>query len=162
MISSKAYFAIEVCVFLASQPRDRYTTTHELARQLGLSVSHVENILKSLREHQLVYAMKGPGGGYTLQADVSMVSMWDIASVFETTLSEAAVSDLTAVADYEHGLEHIVKATLSERTLADFVDTAVPAPMRYTSASGRFKLKPLAPAFVPKAPNSVFQLHTVL
>lgn len=162
MISSKTYFAIEVCVFLASQPRERYVTTHELARQLGLSVSHVENILKRLREHQLVCAMKGPGGGYTLQADVSLVSMWDIASVFETTLGDADAPEAAQVADYELGLEQIVKTTLCEHTLADFADVAAQTPVRYTPESGRFKLKPMAPAFVPKAPNSVFQLYTVL
>ena len=176
MISSKAFFAIELCAFLASQHSGSYVNTSVLSRQLGLSVSHVENILKSLRENQLVMAMKGPGGGYALQGDAADVSIWDIASVFETTLAKSSgVADATqqnitpkvpaettalaTPADYEFELERVVKDTLQQHSLADFVDTHLSAPLDGARSVDRFKLKPMPPAFIPKAPNSVFQWH---
>lgn len=178
MISSKAFFAIELCAFLASQHSGSYVNTSVLARQLGLSVSHVENILKSLRENQLVMAIKGPGGGYAMQEDAADVSIWDIASVFETTLAKSsratdaseqnstpnafAESNATALglpADYEFELEQVVKDTLQQHSLADFVDTQLSATRHGARSVGRFKLKPMPPAFIPKAPNSVFQWH---
>jgi hypothetical protein len=86
--------------------------------------------------------------------------MWDIASAFENTLEQQGnESDgLSAPASFEWGLEQVVIDTLSQFVLADFVDlTAVETPVE-TPIQNRFKLKPLAPPLIPKAPNSVFQL----
>lgn len=162
MISKKTINAIEVCVFLASQRSLGYVTTTELSPRLGLSISYLENILKPLKEHDIVTAMKGPGGGYMIRGDVSLLSVWDIASVFESTSTEAPLSDEAeplVLASYELGLEQIVKDTLSNFTLADFVDYALVEVKSFAQEMGRFKFKPLPTPFMPKAPNSVFQLH---
>jgi Rrf2 family protein len=162
MISKKTVNAIEVCVFLASQQNAGYVTTTELSPRLDLSISYLENILKPLKEHEIVNSMKGPGGGYMIRGDVSLVSIWDIAVVFERTFHDAVLSDGTEpveLASYELGLEQIVKDTLSNFTLADFVDVSSVDVKSYVQEMGRFKFKPLPTPFVPKAPNSVFQLH---
>ncbi|WP_353135598.1 Rrf2 family transcriptional regulator [Limnohabitans sp.] len=168
MISKKTINAIEVCVFLASQRSLGYVTTTELSPRLGLSISYLENILKPLKENNIVTAMKGPGGGYMIRGDVSLLSVWDIAAVFECTFIESPVSNEADVgveaepvtlASYELGLEQIVKDTLSNFTLADFVDYALVEVKSYAKELGRFKFKPLPAPFIPKAPNSVFQLH---
>ena len=166
MISKKTINAIEVCVFLASQRSLGYVTTTELSPRLGLSISYLENILKPLKENDIVTAMKGPGGGYMIRGDVSLLSVWDIAAVFECTFIESPTSNEAGVeaepvtlASYELGLEQIVKDTLSNFTLADFVDYALVEVKSYAKEMGRFKFKPLPAPLVPKAPNSVFQLH---
>jgi Rrf2 family protein len=162
MISKKTINAIEVCVFLACQQSAGYVTTTELSPRLGLSISYLENILKPLKDHQIVVAMKGPGGGYMIRGDVSLISIWDIAVVFERTFHEAPLSDgaeSVALASYELGLEHIVQDTLSNFTLSDFVDYTSVEVKSYVQEFGRFKFKPLPTPFMPKAPNSVFQLH---
>lgn len=166
MISKKTINAIEVCVFLASQRSLGYVTTTELSPRLGLSISYLENILKPLKENDLVTAMKGPGGGYMIRGDVSLLSVWDIAAVFECTFIESPTSheagveaESVTLASYELGLEQIVKDTLSNFTLADFVDYALVEVKSYAKEMGRFKFKPLPAPLVPKAPNSVFQLH---
>jgi DNA-binding IscR family transcriptional regulator len=106
--------------------------------------------------------MKGPGGGYMIRGDVSLVSIWEIAAVFERTFNEAPSSEDTepvVLASYELGLEQIVKDTLSNFTLSDFVDYTSVEVKSYVQALGRFKFKPLPAPLIPKAPNSVFQLH---
>jgi Rrf2 family protein len=168
MISKKTINAIEVCVFLASQRSLGYVTTTELSPRLGLSISYLENILKPLKAHDIVTAMKGPGGGYMIRGDVSLLSVWDIAAVFESTSADASLSADASPSDeagpvelasYELGLEQIVKDTLGNFTLADFVDYALVEVKSYAQEMGRFKFKPLPTPFMPKAPNSVFQLH---
>lgn len=62
MISKKTINAIELCVLLASQRNAGYLATTELSPRLGISISHLENILKPLRDCGLVAAIKGPGG----------------------------------------------------------------------------------------------------
>ena len=162
MISKKTIHAIEVCVFLAGQRGMGYVTTTELSPRLSLSISYLENILKPLKDHGLVTAMKGPGGGYMICGDVSLVSIWDIAVVFERTFNDVPLSDGTdamTLSSYELGLEQIVKDTLNSFTLSDFVDYSSVEVKSYAQEMGRFKFKPLPTPIMPKAPNSVFQLH---
>jgi Rrf2 family protein len=173
MISKKTINAIEVCVFLAGQRHAGYVTTTEMSPKLGLSISHLENLLKPLKAHRLVSAIKGPGGGYMIQRDISLISIWDIVSVFERTfyttnssevsLPAELLDDKTPPASYELGLEQIAKATLSNFSLADFVDESRDEESRsFVQTIGRFKFKPMAAPLMPKAPNSVFQLSMML
>jgi Rrf2 family protein len=167
MISKRTINAIEVCVFLAGQRHAGYVTTTELSPRLDLSISYLENILKPLKAHNIVTTMKGPGGGYMILGDTSLISIWDIASVFESTLDANASNDtselLTSPASYEIGLQQIVKDALSNATLADFVDESRDEDARsFVQTLGRFKFKPLVAPLMPKAPNSVFQLSMMM
>lgn len=167
MISKKTIAAIELCTCLARRRNRGCTTTLELTAELGLTVSYLEKIIKPLKEHGVVSATKGPGGGYQIRGDLTRISMWDIAVAFEQTLGSAEDADAAedaesahaGRADYELGLEQIVKETLSRFALADFVSIADDA-KPFGSEVGRFKLKPMAVPFMPKAPNSVFQLSS--
>ena len=167
MISKKTINAIEVCVYLAGQRHAGYVTTTELSPRLNLSISYLENILKPLKAHKIVSAMKGPGGGYMILGNTSLISIWDIASVFESTLvsdaSDEAVEQLMPPANYEIDLQRIVKDTLSHATLADFVDESRDEEANsFVQTLGQFKFKPLAAPLMPKAPNSVFQLSMMM
>ncbi len=173
MISKKTINAIEVCVYLAGQRHAGYVTTTELSPRLNLSISYLENILKPLKAHKIVSAMKGPGGGYMILGNTSLISIWDIASVFECSLDaassvdEAVAQDMpdtqSTPASYEFGLEQIVKATLSHFTLADFVDESRDQDAHaFVQTMGRFKFKPMVAPLMPKAPNSVFQLSMMM
>lgn len=157
MISNKTIHAIELCVLLAGQRSEGYLTTGDLSPRLNLSISYLENILKPLKDKGIVLSMKGPGGGYMIRGDVSLISIWDVACVFEKTLQDA---DDTAQlpASYELTLEQVVIQTLKGFTLSDFADFSAAEVKSYADAVGRFKFKPLPMPFVPKAPNSVFQL----
>jgi Rrf2 family protein len=158
MISKKTINAIEVCVLLAGQRNAGYLTTTELSPRLGLSISYLENILKPLKDHNIVVSMKGPGGGYRIQGDVSLVSIWDVAAVFEQTMADTEQGS-TNPAAYELGLEQVVQKTLRSFVLSDFADFSSSEIKSFGQEIGRFKFKPLAAPFMPKAPNSVFQLH---
>ena len=167
MISKKTINAIELCVFLAGQRHAGYVTTTALSPRLNLSISYLENLLKPLKAHNIVSAMKGPGGGYMILGETSLISIWDIASVFESTLvsdaSDDAVEHLMPPANYEIDLQRIVKDTLSHATLADFVDESRDEEARsFVQTLGQFKFKPLAAPLMPKAPNSVFQLSMMM
>lgn len=158
MISKKTINAIEVCVLLAGQRNMGYLTTTELSPRLGLSISYLENILKPLKDHNIVVSMKGPGGGYRIRGDVSLVSIWDIAAVFEQTLADSE-RDSSTHPSYELELEQVVQKTLRSFVLSDFADFSSSEIKSFGQEIGRFKFKPLAAPFIPKAPNSVFQLH---
>jgi len=89
VISNKTISAIEVSVFLAKNAIHRNITTDEMSSHLGISVSYLEYILKTLKLSGIVTAAKGPGGGYHIQGKASDISVWEVAKVFETTLQSA-------------------------------------------------------------------------
>ena len=159
MISKKTTKAIELCVLLAGQRSAGYLTTRDLSPRLGLSISYLENILKPLKEQGLVLSMKGPGGGYMIKGDVSLISIWDVARVFETSLLDVEDgSEVKTQAAYELELEQVVINSLKSFMLSDFADFSSSELKSYSDVIGRFKFKPLPMPFMPKAPNSVFQL----
>jgi Rrf2 family protein len=157
MISNKTINAMDVCVLIAAQQNLGRVSTTELAQRLHLSVSNLESILKPLKDQQIVSSRKGPGGGYEIRGDLALISMWDIATVFEPTLaqqgSEAQPID---AADYEWGLEQVIIDTLSQLALSDFVTThALQAPIE-TPVFNRFKFKPLAAPWCPRPRTRCF------
>jgi Rrf2 family protein len=162
MLNKQTFTAIEVCVCIARMQQQISCSTGQLSSHLGLSVSYLELILKQLKAHDIVCSFRGPGGGYKILGPVSQVSMWDIARIFEA-LAEANQPDNDwALAPYDLGLQQVVEATLREYTLADFVSASPLAAQEgvgRVDGLNRFKFKPLVPAWLPKAPNSVFQLH---
>ena len=162
MIARKTVSAIELCVRLASQRDGRYASTQDLSQSLGLSISHIETLLKTLRTHHIVDSSKGPGGGYMFNGDPSCITIWDIASLFEETSHTRPEDAASSHASYELGLEQLVVATLGTFTLADFTVEPVDQPRGDAHAMGRFKLKPLDLPYIPKAPNSVFQLGAMV
>jgi DNA-binding transcriptional ArsR family regulator len=96
MISKKTVNAIELCVLLAGQRGEGYMTTTDLSPRLDLSISHLENILKPLKEQGIVLSMKGPGGGYMIRGDVSLISIWDD-SIPSSFVSEAFIFIFTSL-----------------------------------------------------------------
>ncbi len=160
MISNKTINAIDICVVIASQQHLGRVSTTELAQRLQLSVSNLESILKPLKDHHIVSSRKGPGGGYEIRGDLALISMWDIAAIFEARLQDQG-TDAQALnaACFEWGLEQVIIETLSQFALADFVVPQARQVPAETPVVNRFKFKPLAAPLVPKAPNSVFQWH---
>jgi len=163
MLNKQTFTAIEVCVCIARLQHQVSCSTGHLSSQLGLSVSYLELILKQLKAHEIVCSFRGPGGGYKILGATDRVSMWDIAQIFEVQPQISQPDNDWALATYEQGLQQVVEATLREYTLADFADVStVDSPSggdRLGRADNRFKFKPLTPAWLPNAPNSVFQLH---
>ena len=158
MLNKQTFTAIEVCVCIARLQHQTPCSTGLLSRQLGQSVSYLEQILKQLKAHEIVCSFRGPGGGYKILGSAQQVSMWRIARIFEHH-ADAQEGSLPA---YEQGLQQVVEDTLSAYTLADFANTtgwSLPEPPRRHDSTNRFKFKPLAPAWQPKAANSVFQWH---
>jgi hypothetical protein len=78
----------------------------------------------------------------------------EVQEIFEARAPRAVSRKLSEIQ-----LEEVVKETLSRFVLSDFADFTTAETKSFGQEVGRFKFKPLAAPFMPKAPNSVFQLH---
>ena len=162
MLNKQTFNAIEICVCIARSHHQISCSTGYLSSQLGLSVSYLELILKQLKAHDIVCSFRGPGGGYKILGAADQLSMWDIARIFEAPLDNPEPVSNRVLPDLEQGLQQVFEATLCEFTLADFAQSShmiLPEGASRADSGNRFKFKPLAASWVPKAPNSVFQWH---
>jgi hypothetical protein len=62
----------------------------------------------------------------------------------------------------ESEIQRHLQETLASQTLDDVAVPFMPRDARVTSMLGQFRLKPLPPPVMPRAPNSVFQLSMML
>jgi hypothetical protein len=62
----------------------------------------------------------------------------------------------------ESDIQNNMQALLQAQTLSDVAVPFMPRDARVTSMMGQFRLKPLPPPVMPRAPNSVFQLSMMM
>jgi Rrf2 family transcriptional regulator, cysteine metabolism repressor len=75
-VSSRTRYALAILILLY-QERQKPLPLSEMAQQLGLSKLYLEQVISVLRSHQLVYAIKGPSGGYVIQRrDITLLDVF--------------------------------------------------------------------------------------
>ena len=83
MVSKKTQLCIDVLVALGSAPKGAVVTTQTLAQKLSNSLSHIESIMRILRESGFVRSVRGPGGGYFMARPPQQISIWQVVSAAE-------------------------------------------------------------------------------
>ncbi len=164
MILKKTVKALDIAVFITSRAVVKPVTTEEIASGLSLSSSYTESILKELREAGLIVAHRGPGGGYQIRGNPEDISLWHVVKHFEVVHSfdEVYPDDAHPMKSLESDIQRHLQETLASQTLSDVAVPFMPHDVRVTSMLGQFRLKPLPPPVMPRAPNSVFQLSMML
>jgi hypothetical protein len=166
MLNTRSLHGLKVVAYIAAAPSYQPVTTAKLSRQLGLSVSYTESLMKDLKDGGLLFAHRGPGGGYLLQTSVDDLSVWDVSKCFEhseenseSNLSSPESSSLTFLKiEFEDIKQHFLKNyPLKEITKH--------IPKNQNSPETGFlarHFKPLHKDSLPKAPNSVFDLSNFM
>lgn len=86
-ISTKGRYAIRVLIDMAQYGESNFHPLHELAARQGLSEKYLEAILGTLVKNQVLEGARGKGGGYKLAKPTKELSVWDVLSVIETSMS---------------------------------------------------------------------------
>ena len=166
MLNTRSLHGIKVVAYIASSAAFQPVTTAKLSRQLGLSVSYTESLMKDLKDGDLLNAHRGPGGGYLLQKRVDEMSVWDVTKCFEQK-DEPSEKSLTSP---ESSYLNILTSELNEikqQFLQNFPlkDIVKHVPKDQSAEEISFLAKNFKPLFrdaLPKAPNSVFDLSNFM
>ena len=86
-VSTKGRYAIRVLIDMAQYGESDYHPLHELAARQGLSEKYLEAILGTLVKHKILEGARGKGGGYKLAKPAAELTVWDVLSVIETSMS---------------------------------------------------------------------------
>lgn len=168
MISRKVIKAVEAAVLVASRTPGRPVTVKEMSDTLGMSVGYLEVLVRDLREHGLLVAHRGPGGGYQFNAslcrDPRGVSLWDVVRIYqEQEEADSAPQVTDAFAAVEAALQDSFRRACEAVNLLELASTVDMDRPRTQLAEGPFKLKPLPRPMLPRGVSSVFQwARTVL
>jgi Rrf2 family iron-sulfur cluster assembly transcriptional regulator len=167
MLNARSLQGLKVIALIAGSHQP--VNSKQLSLELRLSISYIEGLLKDLKQAGLVVATRGPGGGYLLPHSARVLSAWDVVSCFEQEESEAMLDrtdEYVSSLAVGHELHEIKKGFLQNFPIAKMISD-IPMTVKPSSALQLSRhFKPLRPAPMPRAPNSVFdlskfmQLHT--
>jgi Rrf2 family iron-sulfur cluster assembly transcriptional regulator len=161
MLNKKTLHAIHTLVHIGSLAQGVSISTSELSRQLHLSVSYLESLLKVLRENKLVCSTRGPGGGYELAMPASQLNVWSVVQAFDDRSKRQVPTSVYQI-DLDALLGGVIESQfqniLSSVFIGDYTQEMDLLDSRNAPNDWRFGFKPLAPSYLPDAPNSVFQL----
>lgn len=77
-LSTKGRYAVMAMADLASHSVGKPISLAEIARRQEISLSYLEQLFGKLRRGGLVKSVRGPGGGYLLNRQVSNIPICDI------------------------------------------------------------------------------------
>jgi Rrf2 family protein len=166
LLDKQTLHALELVAHIACAPAQQSMTTATLARQLGLSITYVEGLMKLLKRGDLLQAHRGPGGGYRLQRPVEDISAGDVAKCFaqkEAVVTRAEASaepspERLAVNQFSVQFDDFTQDFLQAYPMTAIVDAMDHPPAAKTAGGFSLHLKDLPKTTLPSAPNSVFDL----
>jgi len=86
-ISARSRYATRILIDLAMNDDDAPVRTTAISERTGITVQFIEQILKPLRQAELVTSKRGAMGGYTLNRKVEDISLGEIIRVMEGPLT---------------------------------------------------------------------------
>ena len=92
-VSTKGRYAIRVLIDMAQRGETDFHPLHELAARQRLSEKYLEAILGTLVKNQILEGTRGKGGGYRLAKPSKELTVWDVLSVIETSMSPVECVD---------------------------------------------------------------------
>jgi len=175
-LTTKGGFALTAMIDVAMRERDGPVPLASISRRQHIARSSLELLFSKLRQHALIKATRGPGGGYTLTRRASEITVADIlASVDGQPLADTEASpNKEDVGGSSKGCystdalwasaKHHVMEFLGSVTLQSLVEDQLAKGVRVEHEPPKKKEAPPSPAALPmrvNAPNSVFAWNGV-
>lgn len=92
-VSTKGRYAIRVLIDMAKSGESDFHPLHTLAARQGMSEKYLEAILGTLVKNNILEGARGKGGGYKMAKPAAELTVWDILSVIETSMSPVECVD---------------------------------------------------------------------
>lgn len=83
-ISTKGRHAVMAMVDLACHAGEKPVPLADVARRQMISLSYLEQLVAKLKKNGLVKSMRGPGGGYSLAMEASMMTIQQVVMAVDT------------------------------------------------------------------------------
>jgi Rrf2 family iron-sulfur cluster assembly transcriptional regulator len=172
-LTTKGGFALTAMIDVAMRERDGPVPLASISQRQHIARSSLELLFSKLRQHALIKATRGPGGGYTLTRRASEITVADIlASVDGQPVADTEASprkDTAGKGCYSTdalwaSAKHHVMEFLGSVTLQSLVEEQLAKGVRVEHEAPTKRQPPQISAVTPmrvNAPNSVFAWNGV-
>lgn len=86
-VSTKSEYGLRALIYIAGQSAGRPTPAREIAEKWNVPIKYLEQILKTLKEAQIVEGQVGVGGGYKLRRPASLITAGEVIRVLDGRLA---------------------------------------------------------------------------
>lgn len=119
-LTSKGRYAVTAMLDVALHTDTGPVPLADISERQGISLSYLEQLFARLRKHGLVSSVRGPGGGYQLGRDVSLISISDVISAVDESVDATRCQGKSDCQSGTRCLTHSLWTDLSHR-IEDFL-----------------------------------------
>ena len=113
-LTTKGRFAVTAMLDLALHGTEGPVTLAGISERQTISLSYLEQLFGKLRRRELVESVRGPGGGYYLAREASLVSVADIVRAVEEPLDSTQCGGRENCHDNQRCMTHELWEELNE------------------------------------------------
>jgi len=129
-LTTKGRFAVTAMADLAERHGRGPVTLASISERQKISLSYLEQLFGKLRKHNIVIAVRGPGGGYYLARPASMISVADIIVAVDEQVDATLCGGMGNCDDNKQcithdlwmGLNEILHKYMAEFSLQQLID----------------------------------------
>jgi len=129
-LTTKGRFAVTAMADLAGRHGQGPVTLASISERQKISLSYLEQLFGKLRKHNIVVAVRGPGGGYYLARSAASISVADIIVAVDENVDATQCggrgdcddNKQCATHDLWMGLNDILHRYMAEFSLQQLVD----------------------------------------
>jgi len=129
-LTTKGRYAVTAMLDLAIHANDDPVTLADISARQNISLSYLEQLFARLRRRELVFSVRGPGGGYHLGRDTPDIAIVDIIDAVDERVDATRCQGRGNCQQGETCLTHHLWSDLSQQihdflrniSLADLMD----------------------------------------
>jgi Rrf2 family transcriptional regulator, iron-sulfur cluster assembly transcription factor len=129
-LTTKGRFAVTAMADLAVRHGNGPVTLASISERQKISLSYLEQLFGKLRKHNIVIAVRGPGGGYYLARPANLISVADIIVAVDEQMDATQCRGMGNCDDNKQcsthdlwmGLNEILHKYMAEVSLQQLVD----------------------------------------
>ena len=121
-LTSKGRYAVTAMLDVALHAELGPVPLADISERQGISLSYLEQLFARLRKQGLVSSVRGPGGGYRLGADASLISVGKIIAAVNESVDATRCHGESGCQGGDQCLTHSLWRDLSTR-ISDFLNS---------------------------------------
>jgi len=120
-LTTKGRYAVTAVLDLALNSQDKPVNLSDISSRQAISLSYLEQLFSKLRKSNIVKSIRGPGGGYLLNAPKDQISVAEIINAVNESIELSRCDGRANCHDGQQCLTHNLWVDLSDR-INDFLD----------------------------------------
>lgn len=120
-LTSKGRYAVTAMIDLALHAKHGPVSLADISERQDISLSYLEQLFAKLRRSKLVASVRGPGGGYVLNKEPSLLSVGEIIGAVNENIDATKCNGKADCLGGQRCLTHHLWENLSDR-ISDFLN----------------------------------------